>query len=172
MDFSLKAYHLTEYLEYLLAGIKLVAFSEIKPLMVCGGSFTSLIVVLGTQGKRVRQFRADKDLFPWTKGFANAHGFCCHSWSKLVFGAFSLYISVFLMVCSSVLGLSGHIHVGIIVLFSTDNVTSLFLLVPGPFLTPLSCSVILCAWRSLVSWETSVGGCFFLGSRDLLYRSA
>lgn len=66
------------------------------------------------------------------------------------------------MICGSVLGLSGHIHVVIIDLFSTENIVSLFYTEPGPFLTPLSCAVVVCALRNLVSWNTSVG--VFLGS--------
>lgn len=77
-------------------------------------------------------------------------------------------MSLFLMICSSVLGLSGHIHVGIIVLFSTENIVSLFYPVTRPFLTPLSCVVTLCALGNLVSWK--IGFFFFLDSRDLLNK--
>lgn len=51
MDFSLEAYPFTEYLQNLLASIKLVAFAEMNPVMVCGGSFTSLRHGLGDTRK-------------------------------------------------------------------------------------------------------------------------
>lgn len=51
MDFSLEAYPFSEYLENLLAGIKPVAFAEMSPFMVCGGSFTSLRCGLGDTEK-------------------------------------------------------------------------------------------------------------------------
>lgn len=39
MDFSLEAYPFTEYLQNLLACIKLVVFAEMNPVMVCGWIF-------------------------------------------------------------------------------------------------------------------------------------
>lgn len=96
MDFSLEEYLFPEYLENVLASIKLVAFLEINTVMVYGGSFPSLTHSLGDMGGRyVWWLQGDTDLFRWTKGFANTHGFCCHSWSKLIFGAFSLNTSAF-----------------------------------------------------------------------------